>query len=203
MFQIFTQLPHTAGRSLGGPGIGLSLVKTLVQMHGGTVRVGSAGLDQGSAFTVQLPLAADLCEVPSPPEHLPSAKEGAVRILVVEDNPDGRESLVTLLSLMGHEVASACDGVEGLDVALQFRPDVALLDLGLPKMDGLTLAKAMRTHPDLARVTLVALTGWGADKDRSRTRAAGFDDHLTKPVDPAALGALLAGLPAAPRHPGV
>jgi CheY-like chemotaxis protein len=87
-----------------------------------------------------------------------------VRVLVVEDNPDGRQSLVILLGLMGHQVASASDGEEGLDVALQFRPDVALVDLGLPKMDGLTLATAMRDHPQLARVTLVALTGWGTDR---------------------------------------
>jgi signal transduction histidine kinase len=203
LFQIFTQLPHTARRSQGGLGIGLSLVKTLVQMHGGTVRVESAGLDQGSAFTVQLPLAAVPSDLSLPGGPTTSGKQGAVRVLVVEDNPDGRQSLVILLGLMGHQVASASDGEEGLDVALQFRPDVALVDLGLPKMDGLTLATAMRDHPQLARVTLVALTGWGTDKDRSRTKAAGFDQHFTKPVDPEALEALLAGLSAPPRHPSV
>lgn len=191
LFQMFTQLPHTASRSQGGLGIGLSLVKKLVQMHEGVIRVYSAGLDQGSTFTVELPLIS--AQATTLPSHSldGGAVEGGRRVLVVEDNDDGRESLVSLLELMGYQVAGAADGLEGLETALRWRPHIALLDLGMPLMDGLTLAKEMRTKPELKGLRLVALTGWGTMADRDRTRAGGFDEHVTKPIDPDDLQSLL------------
>jgi CheY-like chemotaxis protein len=183
LFQMFTQLPNTATRSQGGLGIGLSLVKTLATLHGGLVRVHSLGLDQGSTFTVELPLISTREPVNSgvPPDMVESS--GRMRVLVVEDNVDGLDALVNLLQLTGYVVRGASDGVAGLEVAQTFAPHVALLDLGLPKMDGLTLAQELRRAPQLAGVKLVALTGWGSTKDKARTQEAGFDLHLTKPID--------------------
>jgi PAS domain S-box-containing protein len=189
LFEMFTQLPHTAAHAQGGLGIGLALVKTLVQMHGGQIRVASRGLDEGSTFTVELPAIV--------PEARPctrtdvAADPGGLSVLVVEDNPDGLLALVMLLELMDCVVRSAADGQAGLELASLFKPDVAILDLGLPRMDGLTLARRLRADPALAGMTLVALTGWGSTHDRERTRDAGFDHHLTKPVEPDELRRLL------------
>jgi CheY-like chemotaxis protein len=192
LFQMFTQLHHSAHRAQGGLGIGLSLVRSLVQMHGGQVRVASDGLDAGSTFTVELPLPADTLATPVQ-ASAPAA--GSVpagrRILVVEDNPDGLESLVALLELLGYVVATAGDGRTALAVAAQFAPELVLLDLGLPEMDGYEVARALRGDPRHAAAVLVALTGWGAEQDRVHTAEAGFDHHLTKPVDPDRLQAFL------------
>jgi PAS domain S-box-containing protein len=185
LFQMFTQLHHSTTRAKGGLGIGLSLVKNLVQMHGGNVAVTSGGLDEGSTFTVELPLVE---AVPTPVEALPSAQEemvsGAARILVVEDNDDGREMLVSLLDILGYQTASAPDGERALETAEKFGPDIVLLDLGLPFMDGFEVCRRLRAMPQAKDATIVALTGWGAAKDREKTREAGFDEHLSKPVEP-------------------
>jgi CheY-like chemotaxis protein len=185
LFQMFTQLHHSAHRARGGLGIGLSLVKSLVNMHGGHVGVASDGLDAGSTFTVELPLPP--APVPSPATRVePDASLPAAgrRVLVVEDNPDGLEALLALLELLGYATAGAADGPAAIETAAQFRPEIVLLDLGLPGMDGYEVAGALRADPAQAGVVLVALTGWGAEKDRTRTAEAGFDHHLTKPVDP-------------------
>ncbi|HYF59769.1 MAG TPA: ATP-binding protein [Burkholderiaceae bacterium] len=189
LFQMFTQLPHSAGRAQGGLGIGLALVKTLVDLHEGTVRVASRGLDEGSTFTVALPLHED------PPAAAPagSGRTGAAgpglaaRVLVVEDNADGRRSLLTLLEMLGFVVEGAVDGESGLAAVGTFRPDIVLVDLGLPGIDGCEVARRLRADPTRAGLKLVALTGWGAEADRRRTSEAGFDCHLTKPVETQAL----------------
>ncbi|KQT13524.1 hybrid sensor histidine kinase/response regulator [Ramlibacter sp. Leaf400] len=187
LFQMFTQLEHTASRSRGGLGIGLSLVRTLVQMHGGTVSLRSEGLGRGSTFTVRLPrmggVPALAPQAPGGVSGAAEAGERGLRIAVVEDNDDGRASLVELLGLMGHEVRSAADGAAGVELVRSFRPDLVLLDLGLPVMDGLEACRRIRGDPQLRQVRVVALTGWGTDLDRERTARAGFDLHLTKPVE--------------------
>ena len=187
LFQMFTQLSHGADRAQGGLGIGLSLVKTLVTMHGGSVRAHSDGIGQGSRFTLQLPLA------PAPAGAAPTDAKEAVsdgagtRIMVVEDNVDGLETLLALLAAMGYTAAGAADGPAGIELARRFGPDLILLDLGLPGMDGYAVVRALRADAAFASTHITALTGWGADKDRARTAEAGFDDHLTKPIEPEAL----------------
>jgi PAS domain S-box-containing protein len=199
LFQMFTQLGHTAGRAKGGLGIGLALARTLVQMHGGSITVASAGLGAGSTFTVRLPLAVqqtgETDDAPAPSETAGSAQKP--RVLVVEDNRDGRETLVALLEILGYKVASAGDGPSAVDAAASFRPDAVLLDLGLPGFDGYEVCRRLRADPALAGTYIVALTGWGADADRKRTAEAGFDTHMTKPVEPDVLQECLSGLGAA------
>ena len=194
LFQMFTQLPHTADRAQGGLGIGLSLVKTLVEMHGGTARVESDGLGKGSRFTVELPLApmSTNGSAPAPGEKSVSAK--GTRVLVVEDNVDGLATLLALLGAMGYTAAGAADGPSGIALARTFAPDVILLDLGLPGMDGYAVVRALRAESAFAATHITALTGWGAERDRVRTAEAGFTDHLTKPIEPKMLQQYLAQL---------
>ncbi|MES2888353.1 MAG: ATP-binding protein [Pseudomonadota bacterium] len=188
LFHMFTQLHPDSARSKGGLGIGLSLVKTLVTMHGGTVQVESDGLDEGSRFILTLPLEAEVKgsaeAVQDGVDELqaPAVRALATRVLVVEDNRDGRETLVELLQILGYQVAAAADGLQGVSVANSFQPQIVLLDLGLPGIDGHEVARRLRADPGHARTSIVALTGWGTDRDRARTQAAGFDAHLTKPV---------------------
>ncbi|WP_198156951.1 ATP-binding protein [Aquincola tertiaricarbonis] len=189
LFDLFTQLPHTAGRAQGGLGIGLSLVKSLVDLHGGQVRVHSKGLGHGSRFIVHLPLAPGAQGASPGPEAGAEATQAgdAGHILVVEDNEDGRELLVALLEEFGHAVRAAADGPQALALARQAAPWLVLLDIGLPGMDGYEVARRLRQEAGLAHTTIVAVTGWGAPQDRERTAAAGFDAHFTKPFDPDAL----------------
>lgn len=186
LFNMFTQLHPNSARSKGGLGIGLALVKTVVTMHGGTVQVESDGPDEGSRFTLTLPLEADAEALAAVPvaggPGSASVQAPPARVLVVEDNRDGRETLVELLQILGYQVAAAADGLQGVATARTFQPQIVLLDLGLPGIDGHEVARRLRADPLHARASIVALTGWGTDRDRARTQAAGFDAHLTKPV---------------------
>jgi PAS domain S-box-containing protein len=195
VFQMFTQLEHTAGRARGGLGIGLSLVRTLVELHGGQVTVASEGLGRGTTFTVRLPRRAEVPAVAGGPVAAGEGVQGPLRVAVVEDNDDGRAMLVDLLESLGHEVRAAGDGGTALDLVRRFRPDAVLLDLGLPVLDGLEVGRRIRADEALAGVRLIALTGWGTETDQRRTAEAGFDLHLTKPVDADALRQSLASQP--------
>ena len=195
LFSMFTQLPHTVHRAKGGLGIGLSLVRTLAAMHGGEALVHSAGLDQGSTFTIRLPLAPAATQVDDTAAVTVgdwSTTSSGRRVLVVEDNDDGRMSLVELLMAAGYDVAAAATGPDAVAEASRFQPDVVLLDLGLPGFDGYEVARRLRADPSLASVKLLALTGWGAPGDLERTKQAGFQAHLTKPIEPQALQECLA-----------
>jgi PAS domain S-box-containing protein len=192
VFDLFVQEPQSLARSRGGLGLGLALVKRLIELHGGSVAVWSAGPGQGSEFTVRLPAVAtpgDRPEstVPGPP----GTRAHRRRVLVVEDGPDARQSLRMLLELAGHEVETSEDGPAGLAKLRVFRPDVALIDLGLPGMDGYALAREVRGRPETCAIRLVAVTGYGQAEDRRRALAAGFDLHVTKPVDASMLDEVL------------
>ncbi|HEY8358639.1 MAG TPA: ATP-binding protein, partial [Ramlibacter sp.] len=184
VFSLFTQVEEGTERSTGGLGIGLFLVRGLVQMHGGQVTAASAGRGQGSVFTVLLPCLPEAgAAAAAPAAAQAQGRHAPARVLVVDDNVDAAETLSTFLEMLGLQTRQAHDGPTALQAAPQFRPDVVLLDIGLPGMDGYQVARALRAHPDLGRVHLVALTGWGAEADRQRAMAAGFDQHLTKPVE--------------------
>jgi PAS domain S-box-containing protein len=193
VFDMFTQVDRSRDQSQGGLGIGLTLVRRLVEMHDGTIEARSAGPDKGSEFVVRLPL------VIRPPIKTPS-REGAVvkrlshgRILVVDDNKDSADSLAMVLRLKGHDIRTAHDGVEALEVANLFHPEIVLLDIGLPKLNGYDVARRIRQQPWGQDVLLIALTGWGKDEDRRLSQEAGFNFHIVKPVDHAVLEELLAG----------
>jgi PAS domain S-box-containing protein len=199
LFDMFFQAERRTKDAQGGLGIGLSIVKGLVELHGGTVEAHSAGRGTGSEFVVRLHLAGNPRaggsageDRSSPPTH--ANPHSACRILVVDDNADAADSLVALLRLEGHEVMVAYDGPAALAAAERAAPAVAFLDLGMPKMDGYELARRFRESPALRSVKLVALTGWGQPEDRARAAAAGFDHHLVKPAEAAQLDALLARL---------
>ncbi|MEM5314602.1 response regulator [Paraburkholderia sp. JHI869] len=185
VFELFMQSREALKRADGGLGIGLALVRELAELHGGSVSAHSDGLDHGSEFVVRLPLArATQCEAPR--EQTQGAGEQAApqrrRVLIADDNVDSASSLLMLLELEGHEVRVAHDGPSALALAQSFRPHVAILDIGLPGMDGHALAKALRAEPATARVQLIALTGYGQERDRQAASEAGFDRHLVKPA---------------------
>jgi PAS domain S-box-containing protein len=203
VFDMFTQVRSNIDRAQGGLGIGLSLVRRLAELHGGSVTAASAGRGHGSTFTLRLPLApgrARLGEVrpgcepapepgrhpPHPPGQQPDHRRG-LRVLVVDDNADAAESLSALLAMLGHQPRVASDGTAGFELARQYRPDLVFLDIGLPGMNGHEVARAIRATPGMQQVILVALTGWGARGDLVRAIDAGFDQHLTKPVSIEAL----------------
>ena len=196
IFDMFTQGDRITGRLKEGLGLGLTLVKTLVEMHGGSVAVASEGPGQGSEFTVRLPLPAD-AEAKPTAELAPVDRVRILRILVVDDNQDAADSLRMILEMQdGHEVRVAYDGRSGLAVAKEFHPDLAFLDIGLPKgMDGYEVARRLRALPGLERTQLVALTGYGRVEDRKRSAESGFTAHLVKPVDPEKLREMVARLP--------
>jgi PAS domain S-box-containing protein len=192
IFDLFTQADRSLDRSQGGLGIGLSLVQQLVEMHGGRVEAYSV-LGQGSEFVVRLPVVPTPApQPPSTPNETAEPAGPSLRVLVVDDSVDSTQSLGLLLKLSGHQVCSAHDGPTALEAALDFRPNVVLLDIGLPRMDGYEVAKKMREQPAFKNVMLVALTGYGQRSDRQRSQEAGFDHHLVKPADFGKLEQILA-----------
>jgi signal transduction histidine kinase/CheY-like chemotaxis protein len=195
LWDMFTLVRDTLDKAQGGLGIGLALVKTLVEMHGGSVSAESGGVGRGSTFVVRLPLATPATAAAAEPtgrtaEAAPAASAGR-RILIVDDNVDGAESLAELLRLHGHAARTAHSGPDALTAAAAHRPEIIFLDIGLPGMDGYEVARRLRADPNTARTVLVALTGWGTEDDRRKTKAAGFDRHLTKPVEGDRVMALL------------
>jgi len=195
VFEMFTQVDHSLERSQGGLGIGLSLVRGLVEMHGGRVEVHSEGDGKGSEFIVRLSVLLSPGRVRQQNGEDHSARcSSAYRILIVDDNKDSAISLGMMLELMGHETRMVHDGLAALEAALAFRPDVVLLDLGLPKLNGYEVCRRIREQPWGEAVVLIAQTGWGQEEDKCRSKEAGFNFHMVKPIDPDALEKLLAGL---------
>jgi signal transduction histidine kinase len=198
VFDVFVQGSITIDRAQGGLGIGLALVRRLVELHGGSVSAHSAGTSSGSTFVIRLPRAAQA--VPALPALAPAAEAdgGKPTILLIEDNDDGREMMSTMLSAYGYSVEEAADGVQGVQRAAALAPDVALVDIGLPGIDGYEVARRLRQHTDTRHIKLIALTGYGLADDQRRVLEAGFDLHLVKPVD---INALLEALSQCARQP--
>jgi CheY-like chemotaxis protein len=194
IFGMFTQVHSTSDRASGGLGIGLTLVRSIVDLHGGTVTAQSHGTNQGSTFLVRLPRVQqgirEAEAIPSPSAEAAVSK----RVLIADDNLDAAESLQLWLQLAGHDVQIAGNGVTALRVAEEFKPDVALLDLGMPGLSGFDVARRIRESPWGSGMVLVALTGWGQDEDRRQSAEAGFDHHLTKPIAPEAIESLIDNL---------
>jgi signal transduction histidine kinase len=201
VFDLFTQADRTRDRAEGGLGIGLAVVQRLVELHSGTVSALSDGEGKGSEFIVQLPLLDGVFTAPAKPVEAPriQAPLRRRRILVADDNVDAAQALAILLTNAGSEVEVAHDGAEAVEVAKRFRPEVALLDIGMPKLDGYGAARGIREQPWGHEVVLIALTGWGQKEVRDRTQEAGFDAHLVKPADFAAIARLLTELPVGAR----
>jgi PAS domain S-box-containing protein len=196
VFDLFTQGDRSLARSDGGLGIGLTLVKSLVELHGGSVEAHSEGLGEGSEFVVRLPMLPPPASQPADAVESQHSSQGPphpCRVLVVDDNKDAAESLAMLLRVAGHEVRTAHDGLTALKMTKTFRPEVILLDIGMPGMDGYEVARRFREQPELKGSLLAALTGYGQEEDRRHSHDAGFDEHLVKPVEPVALERLLAG----------
>lgn len=195
IFVMFSQVDRSLERSQGGLGIGLTLVKRLVEMHGGRIEARSAGLGKGAEFVVRLPVAVEIVGRQSATENKePMAPKSSLRILIVDDNRDTADSLALLLRIMGHETRTAYDGQTGVTAAAEFRPAVMLLDIGLPQLNGYEACRRIRKQSWGKSAILIAVTGWGQDEDRRRSHEAGFDHHLVKPVDPQELMRMLADL---------
>ena len=195
IFEMFTQVDRSLERSQGGLGIGLTLVRRLAELHGGNVEAKSGGPGKGSEFVVRLPLLIDA----SPPqsssaEDAPTATTSSLRILIVDDNRDGADSLSEMLKIIGNDTRKAYDGEQAVNMAGEYRPDVILLDIGLPKLNGYEACRLIRQQPWGKGIVLIALTGWGQAEDRRRSTEAGFDHHMVKPVDPQALMEIFATL---------
>jgi signal transduction histidine kinase len=194
VFEMFTQINQHLQRSQGGLGIGLTLVKRLVELHGGTVSVASEGEGHGAEFVMRLPLIA--CDEHPKKHEEPTSSDAATsqRILIVDDNVDGVSSLRALLTVCGHQVETATSGLQGIEKASVFEPRVVLLDIGMPGLDGYETARKLRSLPGGERMVLVALTGWGQEEARARSREAGFDHHLVKPIDANAIEEFIASI---------
>jgi CheY-like chemotaxis protein len=197
IFDIFSQDKPALERAQGGLGIGLSLVKGLVELHGGSITARSNGTGQGSEFLVRLPVA---CESRAGERAPPSDANGQPfckrRVLIADDSQDSADSLTLLLQLMGHEVATAYDGEQAVEAANARRPEVVLLDIGMPKLNGYEACRRIREQPWGREIYLIALTGWAQEEDRRRTEEAGFNYHIAKPIDLDVFLKLLASLPA-------
>jgi PAS domain S-box-containing protein len=192
IFNMFSQIEGSLERSRGGLGIGLTLARRLTELHGGTIEAHSEGPGHGSEFVVVLPTVAAQQELPEPPPGDASSHGQSRRVLVVDDNRDSADSLAMLLRMSGHDARVAHDGLEAIAAGARFRPEVVLLDIGLPGLTGYDTCRRMRGEPWGCDITFVAITGWGNDRDRSRSREAGFDHHLVKPIDFGELSELLA-----------
>lgn len=193
IFDLFYQAEQPLDRRAGGLGIGLTLVKHLVALHSGTVTAESEGIDRGSAFTVRLPKVPSTPSTSSPTSSPVKFSQRCRRVLIVEDNADSREMLRVALEIAGHQVFVAEDGLRGIEQASTVRPDVVLLDLGLPELDGYEVARRLRHAAGGQNMLIVALSGYGRQEDKERSRESGFDFHLVKPVDPSAVERILAG----------
>jgi signal transduction histidine kinase len=192
VFEVFSQADNQSlDRSRGGLGVGLAVVKGLVEMHGGEVEAHSEGPGKGAEFSIRLPLETAAGAPAEAAARAAVASNGARRILVVEDNPDAAATMRDFLELSGHEVQLAASGADGIQAARRFHPEVVLCDIGLPGMTGFEVAEELRRDPTTRSAKLIAVTGYGRDEDRKRSKEAGFDLHLTKPVDPAQLRAVL------------
>jgi signal transduction histidine kinase len=194
LFEMFSQVESSLSRSQGGLGIGLCLVKSLVEMHGGRIEARSDGPGLGSEFVVRLPMVVEAGQPDLSERNAGDVARSSLRILIVDDNRDGADSLSMMLKIMGNTTRTAYDGFAALAAAEEFRPDVILLDIGLPRLNGCETCRRIRQQPSGDSMIIIAQTGWGHDEDRQRTHDAGFDHHMVKPVDPQALMKLLAGL---------
>src|SRR5262249_17390033 len=192
VFDLFTQVDSSLDRAQGGLGIGLTIVKRLVEMHSGTVEAHSGGLGQGSELTVRLPLTSEPGAW-EPARAFPEQPTGPRRrVLIVDDNRDSAESLAMLLRFRGNDVRTAQDGPQGAQAAQDDQPELILLDIGMPGMSGYEVARRLRQRPEMNGVVIVAMTGWGQDEDRRKSKEAGFDHHLTKPIELAVVEQVLA-----------
>src|SRR5262245_50162058 len=199
MFDLFVQGDRSPDRSQGGLGVGLAVVKRLVEMHQGSVSARSGGPGQGSTFEIRLPLIER--RAASAGRRTQHKAPSAARILIVDDNRDAADALAALLSLEGHTIERAYSATDALSRAAAFKAQVVLLDIGLPEVDGYEVARRLRLLPELHETRLIAVTGYGQPQDRERARAAGFDEHLIKPVSPASVARALTGIPGAPPSP--
>lgn len=194
VFELFSQADTSLDRARGGLGIGLTLVRALVELHGGEISAASDGIGKGTTMTIHLPLAASRALVSEPPQGDAARATGPRRVLVVDDNDDGREMLRMLCELHGHDVVEASDGPDGVERAVETRPDIAFVDIGLPTIDGYEVAR--RVRKELGTSTrLIALSGYGSPEHREAALAAGFDEHIAKPIDAANLQRVLAMAP--------
>jgi CheY-like chemotaxis protein len=192
IIDMFVQLDRSLERSQAGLGVGLTLARRLVELHDGDISASSEGPGKGSEFVVRLPLSTGRPHAQAPAAPEAAAKPVSRRVLLADDNIDFATSLGQLLEAHGHQVRVVHDGAQALEAAAQFEPDIAFLDIGMPKIHGYELARRLRAQPRTARCVLVAVTGWGQEDDRRRAREAGFDRHLVKPVDPGQIEAIVA-----------
>lgn len=193
IFDLFVQVDHTSGSPEGGLGIGLTVVRQMVEMQGGTVVAHSAGLGQGSEFVVTLPLLTDVADgAVARPSLAPTLPAQGCRIVIVDDNVDANDSLRMLLEMAGHDVSAAFDGATAIQLVQANRPQIVLCDIGLPGLDGYAAIRELRARMEGAMPVMIAITGFGQDSDRERALSAGFDHHLVKPVDPVVLLQIIA-----------
>jgi CheY-like chemotaxis protein len=200
-FDMFSQVDRSVERSTGGLGIGLALVKGLVQMHGGEVLAESPGQGRGSTFFVRLPLARSPLAATASVESNGRSDGPSRRVLVLDDSPNSASSMAAILELLGHKVETAGDGLAALEAAERFRPELILMDVGMPNLNGYDATRRIRARPWGTEVTIVAVTGWGQEGDRARSRLAGCDGHLVKPVQVSDLDPYLASRARERREP--